>query len=264
MKISPLPRWAPLAVLVLASFALGAETAPATAPDRFARRIEQAHGRAAWDTKAALHARFELHFGGEHRFDATIWMRPDTSGVRLAVDGGPTIVFDGESAWVAPADTGFDRPRFHVLTWPYFIAAPFKLRDPGTRLADLGRRPLRADRRLPAAKLTFASGVGDTPDDWYVVFRDAGSGRMAAMGYIVTYGRPREKAEEKPHAITYRRYRTIEGVTLSTRWRFWPWKPGKGIHGDPIGSATLSEIRFGEPPEGAFERPEGARRATLP
>jgi hypothetical protein len=51
---------------------------------------------------------------------------------------------------------------------------------------------------------------------------------------------------------------------VPTRWSFWLWSEEKGIHGDPIGDATLENVRFVDPASGAFEKPADARKEGLP
>ena len=137
-----------------------------------------------------------------------------------------------------------------------------KLRDPGSNLSILGNRLLGA-RQHVAAKLTFHQGVGDTPDDWYIVYADPQTGYLMSMAYIVTFGKDLAEAEKEPHAITYDGFDNVDGVVISTRWNFWNWSPAEGIHGMPIGDAALSNVRFVEPGERTFARPANARLDAL-
>lgn len=242
---------------------------PAPHPDDpfasdFAGPIEQAHGADAWYGQQAVAADTIVSFGGNTIFSGETLFTPDMQHSRLENDAGGVVVWDGETAWVSPPDASFPpSPRFAVLTWPYFFAAPFKLRDPGTRLEDLGNMPLDGTPH-PAARLTFEGGIGDTPDDWYVLYRDPETDRLDAMAYIVTFGTPVEAAEAEPHAISYEEYVDVDGVAVPTVWQFWLWNEEEGIHGDPIGRTELSNVRFVTPEPGTFEAPEGAVESMLP
>ena len=230
----------------------------------FAGPIEAAHGAGAWYGHQAVAAAMTLEFGGSRLFDGSLTFTPDTGGVRLERPDGAVAVWDGETAWVAPPEAQFPpSARFNVLTWPYFFAAPFKLRDPGTRLADLGALPLDGTPH-PAARLSFEGGVGDTPDDWYVLYRDPETDRLDAMAYVVTFGRTLEQAEAEPHAITYEEYVEVDGVQVPTVWRFWMWNDEEGVHGEPIGRVELSDVRFVAPASDAFVPPGDAARVELP
>lgn len=221
-----------------------------------AQAIEAAHQAQRWRSHAAIRAKIALTFGGKKRFDAAMTLSPAADRTRLEIAGGPTLVFDGETAWISPAAAEFPRGRFHVLTWPYFLAAPYKLADAGSQLRELGQAKL--DRELPAAKLTFSAGVGDAPDDWYVVFKDE-QDRLAGLSYIVTYGKE-PGAPEEPHAVVYEDHRDVEGVPVPHRWRFYNWSEGAGIEGEPIGEVLLSEVEFLSGDEADLFRPADDRR----
>lgn len=248
-----------------------ADAAEAVAADdpeaaAFAAPIEEAQGLDAWRAHRAFQADVLIESEGKTRLDGRLLFATDFSGVALRTADGVVAVFDGERAWVSPADAALPRARFHLFTWPYFIAAPFKLRDPGTHLEPGAERELSTgtDEHYPTARMTFDAGVGDTSDDWYLVFRDPATDRLAALAYVVTYGTTREQAAADPHAITYQDFTEVEGAELATSWTFWHWDPEDGIHGDPIATGRLTGLRFVEPPPGAFERPADAREEPLP
>lgn len=249
-----------LALAVVLATPAGAEDAAG-----FAAAIERAHGIESWRGKRALEADLEVEMGGTKVLAGRLLMRPDTSASRLTLADGTVMVWNGKDAWVSPSSSQVPMARFHLLTWPYFIAAPFKLRDPGARLEPLGERPFDADgRSFPAARLTFDAGIGDTPDDWYLVYRDRDTGLLKALAYIVTYGRGREAAEKEPHALVYAEPVTVDGVTLATAWTLHDWNAESGVGAHPQGRGRLSNLRFVEPPAGAFDKPADAKRDELP
>lgn len=230
----------------------------------FAEPIETAHGEDAWERAEAVSAELSVSMGGNQILAGRMLFTPEVGKARLEVADGTVAVFDGERAWVSPAAAELPQARFHLLTWPYFLAAPFKLRDPGSHLEDLGTRPLDGVEH-PAARLTFDPGVGDSPDDWYLVYRDPATDRLAAMAYVVTYsGRSAEEAGAEPHAITYHDFEQVDGATLPTTWRLWNWSEEQGIHGDPLGEVVLTDLAFVTPPADTFDRPVDAEEDPLP
>ncbi len=250
----------------LVMFASILATSPTWAEDAggsFAARLEAAHGRQAWYAAKALEARLELRFGGRSALSGKLLFRTNLGASRLELDDGTIAVFDGTSAWVSPAKSAFERARFHLLTWPYFAALPMKLRDPGIRLEAQAERALLGKKHA-VARLTFDPGVGDTPDDWYVLYADPTSGRLAAAAYIVTYGKSAAAAAKEPHAITYDGYAALDGAQIATKWTFWHWSEERGVHDEPIGSGTLTDLRFVQPTPGAFLRHTDAREDPLP
>jgi len=247
-----------------------AAEAPAPADDpatAWARSIEQAHGAGAWAAKneagEALSSRITVDYGGERILEGRMLLEPDLGRTRFELTDGTVVVWDGEGAWVAPAEAELPGARFHALTWPYFLALPMKLRDPGAHLEPLGEATLDGTTH-DTMRLTFDPGTGDSPDDWYVVYRDAQTGRLAAAAYVVTYGRDLAAAEREPHAVRYQDYQPVESVLVPRRWTFWSWNADDGIYGEPIGEVSLSDVEWIEPPPGTFDAPEGAREDELP
>lgn len=230
----------------------------------FAAPIEKANGLAVWRAQDALQVDVVAKWGGQTILDGRMTFPTDLSRSRLRRADGSIAVFDGEHAWVSPATAKLGGARFHLLTWPYFLAVPMKLRDPGTHLEPLGERPMRQGAAFLAARLTFDPGTGDTPDDWYVVYRDPATDRLAAVAYIVTYGTPLEEAEKEPHLIVYADYVEVGGVPIPTTWTFYHWNPEEGGHGEPIGEVKLSGARFLTPAPDAFVRPADSQEDPLP
>lgn len=238
--------------------------------ERFAGPIEAAHGNAAWGDHEAVRFDFALKSPeGKTRLAADILFETGPERVRMDVADGTVAVWDGQDAWVEPADTGFaeGKPRFHLRTWTYFLAAPFKLRDPGTFLRAVADGPLREGKSpdVDRAKLTFGEGVGDAPDDWYVVYREPKTARLKGLAYIVTYGpTDPEEAAKAPHVVIYSDFEEVAGVTLPMTWTFYNWSAEQGAHGEALFVAEVRNLRFVQPAEGVFASPEGAKRVPLP
>ncbi len=229
--------------------------------ENFIRPMEEAHGREAWLAHDALHMDVDLVYGGNPVMQATFLFETKGPKARMDVKGGPVVVYDGEEAWITPGQAKMPRARFHVLTWPWFLVTPFKMSDAGVTMASAGELPMQGET-MPTAMMTFAGDMGDTPDDWYLLYMDAESKLLTAMSYIVTYGKPLEKANEEPHCITYHDFDVISGATFSKHWKVWNWTKEKGVHGEPLAEIKLSNIWFATPEPETFARPENAR--TLP
>lgn len=278
-----IPTLGPLAIILSLSLSLGCQGGPpehaggdVDAPDTqkaeaklpegfhgaFASQIQEAHGGEAWRSKDVIIADVQLTKEGNIRLDGTFTFETTGGQVRLDPKAGGRVVFDGENAWISPPDLSMAKPRFQILTWPYFIAAPFKLTDPGTHMTNNQEKMLMG-APYPSAKLTFGEGVGDSPDDWYVIYREPESQRLKSMAYIVTYGKDIETAESAPHAIVYDDFKTIEGVTLATKWSLYDWNEEQGPYGDPLTEGTLTNIRFADAAPDTFKVPAGAKEIGL-
>lgn len=124
-----------------------------------------------------------------------------------------TIGFDGESVWMKNADnTKFEGdPKFYYNLMFYFYAMPFVLADNGINYSE--GKPLTMDgKTYPGIQISYTSGVGESPDDEYVLYYDTDTNRMAWLGYTVTYF-TKEKAKEW-HFIKYADWQEVDGLLL--------------------------------------------------
>ena len=137
---------------------LGAMTGCATveSPDTantpetlLAREVALAHGVRAWNDKQVLKSDLAISFGGNQVLVGTMWFHVHDGRCRIERADGVVLVFDGNDAWVSPSDAEAPRARFHLLTWPYFVAAPMKLADPGFYLQMLHATPPSVRWPLP-------------------------------------------------------------------------------------------------------------------
>jgi hypothetical protein len=200
----------------------------------------------------------DLDFGGNDRLDATMYVSTDSKYIRIEKNNGDVILYDSEKVWLSPVTANERNARFDIFTWSYFFALPYKLQDPGTIIEI--KAPTDQYNR---AKLTFESGTGDAPDDWYELYVDPESDLLQYAGYIVTYrGTDIQQAEENAHAIGYQNYELIDGIPIATRWKFYNYKDEVDTS-TVIGNATISNISFLEMQSGLFEKPKDAKEIKL-
>ena len=209
----------------------------------------------------ALAYGLDLTFGGKPRFRGSVMHTPSMDRIAMTRrDDGAALHYDGQAVALMRDDTSLQWPRarFDVFTWPYFATAPFKLADPGTQWDPARSYPWTDGDPATAARLTFAAGTGDAPDDYYVVFPDAG-GRLGGMAYVVTFGKPAADVDSlAPHAIRYHDYRDVDGVPVAHRWTFHDWNPTDGLGAAVIGEATLTDARWVAADESRFATTGGA------
>ncbi|MCH4823491.1 hypothetical protein ML462_09955 [Gramella lutea] len=226
----------------------------------FSENIEEAHNKAAFMNKEAISFDIKLEFGGKTRLEGKVSMTTNSTKVRLDKSDGSSIIYDGKEVFITPKSANAEGARFDIFTWQYFFAMPFKLTDPGTVWEEQEKRVLDSTN-YETAKLTFQSDVGDSPDDWYVVYKDLESNRLKAAAYIVTFGKDKSKAEEDPHAIVYSDFKTVENVSFATSWDFHNWNEKEGF-GKKLGEANISNLKFFKPEKAYFEAPTGAKPVT--
>ena len=223
----------------------------------FSENIEEAHNKAAFMSKEAISFDINLKFGGNSRLEGKVSMTTNSTKVRVDKSDGTSIIYDGQEVFITPESANAEGARFDIFTWQYFFAMPFKLTDPGT-IWDKEQKRTLDSLEYDTARLSFESNVGDSPDDWYVVYKDPQTNRLKAASYIVTFSKEREKAEEDPHAIIYSDYKSFKNVDLATNWTFHNWNEEDGF-GEKLGEATLSNFNFFQPEEGYFEVPDSAK-----
>jgi hypothetical protein len=252
--------------MTLAGFAFSAQAKSIALlePEAMLEMIETAHHAETYASQEAIQADFELSGFGGLEVSGTMWFTPSMGKVRMEIGDDILLIYDGETAWQSPADAEVPGPpaRFHVLTWPYFVAAPYKLNDPGTQHESVWVHSAKENPR-GGLRVTFDAGVGDTPDDWYIAMPDE-QGRLGALAYIVTYGKDQETAEKQPSVILYSDFEEVQDVPFATTWTFHYWNQDEGVQGEPKGQGSLSNIKFVIPPVDAFVKPEDAVEAKAP
>ncbi len=228
----------------------------------FVAKIEEVHHAEIWNSKKVFKCKFELYFGGNLRFKGFLYTTPSATKTRLESEDGTIMIFDGQNAYISPDTSTYERARFDVLTWSYFLAAPYKLSDQGTKIEEQGVRLLN-DVPYDAAKLSFEANVGDSPDDWYILYKDQKRNLLSAMAYIVTYGKSKEEANQNPHCITYESFIEFEGIPFATVWNFWTWTPA-GEMDKLLGTAKLSYFEFVDSASDLFTKNENFKIAPMP
>ncbi len=200
-----------------------------------------AHQVAAFRNHDYIEMDLELYFRGKLRFNGRLVSSTNSREILLERQDGATLYFDGQDVWKAPAGSDWKGARFDIFTWQYFALAAYKLGDPGTNWELLEPQSWE-NIEYNRAKLTFDSGVGDAPDDWYIAYTQPGNDFLYALAYIVTYG-GRSADEAEPHAITYTDYQPVNGIPFAHRWEFWMWYEDSEL-GEQLGEANITNVRF--------------------
>ncbi|AGC78059.1 hypothetical protein LX97_03146 [Nonlabens dokdonensis] len=228
----------------------------------FTQSMEEAHQKEAFLKNDAVQYDFQVSFGGNVLLDAKITQKTDGSMVRIDNQDGTVILADQDEVFSSPEIADNSMTRFHAYTWSYFFALPYKLNDPGTQWSD-EKNLTFGEQQYPTSKLTFENGVGDTSDDWYVVYKNPSSNVLEGVAYIVSYGKGVEKAEEEPHFAKYNDYDMMEGIPVSTNWTFHNWNKEEGFT-DQIGKASIKNVNFLDDASIMFEQNEEMVAVPMP
>jgi hypothetical protein len=225
---------------------------------------QEAHGLRAWWGKEVVVADVEIIFGGNTIVEGTFSFEAHGPHSRYDRKDGTSIIFDGKTAWVTPAEAVAPKGRFHVLTWPWFMMAPFKMQGDGILLTDL--KAIEVDgKTYQTVFQTFGEDMGDTPDDWYRIYLDPKTKLVDAMAYIVTFGKDVATANESPSILKYFDYVDADGPMIATRYELWHWNAEQhAVVGDaPKGTGTVKNIRYTTKKKADFTVPAGARELPL-
>ncbi|MGJ8638878.1 MAG: hypothetical protein ACSHYA_05755 [Opitutaceae bacterium] len=241
-----------------------AASTQAMTPKSLADKAQGAHNLESWWGKEVVSADVEILFGGKPVVGGTFTFEAHGPRARYDRADGVSIIFDGKTAWATPAESSTPKGRFHVLTWPWFIMAPFKIQGDGIQLSDVQENVVDGNYYYSVLQ-TFGADMGDTPDDWYRFYIDSETKQVEAMSYIVTYGKDDEPAKIAPSIIKYLDYVDAEGPLISTRYELWYWDADTHSYvGDtPKATGTVSNIRYMTVAEADFTVPSDARELPL-
>jgi hypothetical protein len=162
----------------------------------------------------------------------------------LETDGGSTrVAWDGATCTSVGWPEEGAPPRFIALLNWYFVNLPWVVKDPGVHLEEGTGTLLDDPKQYRTLKLTYADGVGDTPDDWYDLYVDPDTHRLVACKYIVTYRAllPEGVESTSPHVLFYDEWTTVDGLLVPTHFTI------REENGDPYSSCTISDWSFREP-----------------
>ena len=219
--------------------------------ENFTDKIENAHQKNTFLAKEVVQFDLNLQFGGKERLNAKLTTLTNSSKGVIEFKNGAKIIFDQDKVYYSDDIPNEESVRFDAYTWSYFFLFPNKLSDPGTIWNSYENKE-KDHEKYNTEKLTFKSGTGDAPDDWYIVYADKKTNLIEKATYIVTLKAGKEEAEKDPHAIQYLDYKEVDGIPIATKWIFWGWKEGVGLT-DELGNATLSNIKFIKMDENYFK-----------
>lgn len=164
---------------------------------------------------------------------------------------GSRMSWDGEKAWTENAK-GDRSARFAARVNYYFMNLPWVAADPGVILGEPGTGKLWDE---PAdyitVKMTFEPGVGDTPDDYYLLYIDPASYLLKAAEFIVTFAR---QEPDPARIILYEEYATVDGLRVPVKTTLY-WKQDRSLYG----TRNVKDWSFREPfDESRMVMPPGA------
>lgn len=173
-----------------------------------------------------------------------------------------TFGWDGKRAWKHPKDATLTiNARFWSLTPYYFVAIPFVLGDEGVNLKVEGEATLEG-KAYKMVRVTFATGTGDAPDDYYIAYFDKKTHRLGALRYVVSYPGYFKKGKHSPEKIMiYDGDQSVHGIHFPKSFRTFTWDGKKPVK--LVTNTALSQVGFHPKTHDAlFSMPDGAKPIT--
>ena len=168
------------------------------------------------------------------------------------------IGYDGNNPWLVEKDTATYKgnPKFYYNLMFYFHAMPFIVGDDGINYENVDALEFEG-KEYPGIKISYEAGVGESPDDEYIIYYDSDTNKMAWLAYTVTFF-SKEKAK-KFNLIRYSDWQTVEGLQLPKTLKWHVYKDG--VIGDVRNEMNFVNVSLSkeQPDSKLFEKPENAK-----
>lgn len=223
----------------------------------------QAHGGLnAWFANGPIYFQFDYKpLGGGTRRNSFQTIDQWSSRAVHIWPADTTISFgwDGKNAWIKPDSVEIPiNPRFWSLTPFYFLGLPFVLADEGINYESLGEEKLDGEQ-YDLVKITYQSGTGDAPDDFYIIYINKKTKLMGALRYVVSYpGFFPNGGHSNEKIMKITDLKEIEGIKLSTGYKTFWWK-NESVE-QHITNIDVTDVSFNNDlNSNFFEIPSGAK-----
>lgn len=168
-----------------------------------------------------------------------------------------SIGYDGTDVWLLQnKENAYQgNARFYHNLMFYFYAMPFILSDDGIVYSEIP--PTELDGKMyNGIKVGYNAGVGDSPEDEYILYFDPETNKMTWLGYTVTY-RSGEKSDDW-HFIKYDKWQEVNGLLLPEKLMWYNVENGlpAGERNDLLfDKVTVSTMKLDA---AVFAKPEAA------
>ncbi|WP_435577643.1 DUF6503 family protein [Gilvibacter sp.] len=228
-----------------------AEAAPRMFPKSIGPVFEAHGGIAQWDKMNNLCFEIPKPSGLEKH-------STDLKSRRARIEHKDWVIgYDGTDVWLDQDSTAYKgNARFYHNLYFYFYAMPFIVADPGVNYQQLAE-PLEFEgKKYPGTLISYNDGVGDSPKDEYIIYRDPETGQMAWLAYTVTY-RDNEKKDNFSF-IKYSEWQEVNGLVLPKTLTWYTVEDGQPTA--PRSDVSFEKVNITETQlDGSlFTKPEGA------
>ncbi|MGJ8713826.1 MAG: DUF6503 family protein [Maribacter stanieri] len=178
-----------------------------------------------------------------------------------ATDSSAKFGWTGEQAWVKAKDStafAYDT-KFWALTPLWFVGHPFVLSGEGVNL-ELLEPTTYKEKEYNVVKVTFDAETGDAPDDYYILYVNKESNKLAVMRYIVSYPQYFKDGGHAPEKFTeFIGEQVVDGITMPGGFKTY-WTVKDNQPGDYITKIDFTDVSFEKDlSKDFFDAPEGAK-----
>ena len=167
-----------------------------------------------------------------------------------------SIGYDGQQVWMnSEGKFPTNKLRFYHSLFFYFYSMPFVFGDYGISYSKIDDLEFN-NTTYSGIKMTYATDVGDSPNDSYFMYYDKETYQMKWLGYTVTYGK--DKPGTKINFIKYSQWESINGLLLPRKLEWYNTKnnlPFKFKHSVRFDSISILEKNL---PYSIFLKPKDA------
>ena len=143
---------------------------------------------------------FEAHGGLDtwNKVNTLVFGMENPEGVEMTTTGTKSreslietekfkIGYDGNEIWMVDDEKAYKgNAKFYYNLMFYFYAMPFVLADDGIIYEDA--EPLEFEgKSYPGIKIAYEAGIGESPEDEYIVYYNPETFQMEWLAYTVTY-----------------------------------------------------------------------------
>ena len=143
----------------------------------------------------------------------------DLNNRNVLINGdGYDIGFNGQQAWISPDKTGWPdaRPRFYHNLLFYFHSLVFLAADPGINFQKRGIQEVNG-RSMIEVSITYNTGIGDSPEDEYILFIDPDTYQLYQILYTVTYFTGEKRKDYS--GLRYTSWKEVDGLLIPEEFK---------------------------------------------
>ncbi|MEP1093823.1 MAG: hypothetical protein ABJG78_01870 [Cyclobacteriaceae bacterium] len=134
------------------------------------------------------------------------------------------LAHDGEKAWAIGSGSGLEMAPARFTCWRnfYLLNLPFVMHDPGVTVSELREVKIPGKNvQGYSVKLTFGGDVGDSSNDFYLLYINKSTYQLEAAEYNMTYASMLPKGLDSLPAsvLTFEAFQKVDGLLFPTLYK---------------------------------------------